>query len=98
MYNTWCLSVSPYILQISDIPEIPNIPAIPDVLDIPDILLPHKIWRSVTRALIQSVGWDSCNQMRRILGLLTIYFLIFFSATNSTKRMTFLMKRTKLKQ
>ena len=40
MYNTWCLSVTPDILNIPDIPEIPHIldiPAIPKGLDIPDI-------------------------------------------------------------
>ena len=43
MYDTWCLSVSPDILNIPDIPEIPyipdipDIPAIPTVPDIPDI-------------------------------------------------------------
>ena len=36
MYNTWCLSVSPDILNIPDIPNIPHIPAIPKVPDIPD--------------------------------------------------------------
>ena len=40
MYDTWCLSVSPDILNIPDIPEIPyitDIPVIPEVPDIPDI-------------------------------------------------------------
>ena len=37
IYNTWCLSVTPDILNIPDIPEIPNIPTIPKVHDIPDI-------------------------------------------------------------
>ena len=37
MYDTWCLSVTPDILNIPEIPYIPDIPAIPKVLDIPDI-------------------------------------------------------------
>ena len=40
MYDTWCLSVTPDILNIPDIPKIPHIPdisTIPKVPDIPDI-------------------------------------------------------------
>ena len=37
MYNTWCLSVTPDILNIPEIPYIPDIPPIPIVPDIPDI-------------------------------------------------------------
>ena len=40
MYDTWCLSVSPDILIIPNIPYIPNIsdiPAIPEVPNISDI-------------------------------------------------------------
>ena len=38
MYNTWCLSVTPDILNIPDIPEIPYIPDIPPIPLVPDIL------------------------------------------------------------
>ena len=37
MYDTWCLSVTPDILNIPDIPEIPYIPDIPAILKVPDI-------------------------------------------------------------
>ena len=37
MYDTWCVSVTPDILNIPDIPEIPDIPPIPKVPDIPYI-------------------------------------------------------------
>ena len=37
MYDTWCLSVTPDILNIPDIPEIPDILVIPEVPNIPSI-------------------------------------------------------------
>ena len=37
MYDTWCLSVTPDILNIPDIPEIPYIPDIPPIPLVPDI-------------------------------------------------------------
>ena len=40
IYDTWCLTVTPDILNnphIPEIPDIPDIPAIPKVLNIPDI-------------------------------------------------------------
>ena len=37
MYDTWCLSVTPDILNIPHIPEIPDIPVIPTFPKVPDI-------------------------------------------------------------
>ena len=35
MYDTWCVSVTPDILNIPEIPYIPVIPEVHNILDIP---------------------------------------------------------------
>ena len=63
MNDTWYLSVSPYILNIPDIPKIPNIleipdipdiPAIPEVTDIPDISF---YYHATSGCPSSKIGW-----------------------------------------
>ena len=64
MYDTWCLSVTPNILNIPDIPEIPDIPNIPTIPEIPIIIqISSSLWfrKTVSISVILTGGFGNFN-------------------------------------